>query len=74
MNFSDLLNKAESVLSGEPARVIGYGGAVIIYLVAKASGQIADQTPEQALLSAGEAITMIVTVIESIRHFVTPAN
>jgi hypothetical protein len=68
--LNGLLDKAESILQGEPARIIGYGAAVAIYLVAKISGSIADQTPEQALVSAGAGITAVIGVIESIRHFV----
>jgi hypothetical protein len=67
---TDILDKADSILHGEPARIIGYGAAVLIYLVAKASGNIADQTPEQALVSAGAGIVSVVSVIETIRHFV----
>ena len=75
MNYQDILDKADSVLKGEPARIIGYGAAVVIYLVAKASGHIADQTPDQALISAGAAITTVVGIIETIRHFVySPAS
>lgn len=70
MNVTDLLDKADSILKGEPARIIGYGAAVLIYLVAKFSGNIADQTPEQALVSAGAGIASVVGVIETIRHFV----
>lgn len=75
MNIADLLDKVDSILKGEPARIIGYGAAVVIYLVAKASGNIADQTPEQALVSATAGIVSVVGVIESIRHFVfSPAS
>lgn len=70
MTVTDILDRADGVLKGEPARIIGYGAAVAIYLVAKASGTIADQTPEQAFISATAAIGTVVGVIESIRHFV----
>lgn len=70
MTFTDVLDRAYSILRGEPARIIGYGAAVAIYLIAKLSGNIADQTPEQALVSATAGITTVVTVIESIRHLV----
>lgn len=65
-----LLDKADSILKGEPARIIGYGAAVVIYLVAKASGNIADQTPEQALVSGVAGVTTLISVVETIRHFV----
>lgn len=74
MTPSDILDKAANILTGEPARAIGYGAALIIYLVAKASGQIADQTPDQALISATAGIASVVGVIESIRHFVYSPN
>lgn len=69
-----VLDKADSILKGEPARIIGYGAAVVIYLVAKASGHIADQTPEQALVSGVAGVTTLIGVIESIRHFVFSPN
>jgi hypothetical protein len=70
MTPTDILDKADSILRGEPARIIGYGAAVVIYLVAKASGHIADQTPEQALVSGVAGVASLVSVIETIRHFV----
>lgn len=70
-----LLDKVEGVLSGEPARAIGYGAAVVIYLVAKASGKIADQSFDQAIISAGAGIGVVVGVIETIRRYVySPAT
>ena len=73
--LTGLLDKVEGILQGEPARAIGYGGAAIIYLVAKAVGAIPDQTPEQALVEAGSAIAVVASFVESIRHFVySPAT
>ncbi len=75
MSAHELLDKAESILKGEPARIIGYGAAVVIYLVAKVSGSIEDQSPEQALVSGTAAIATIITIIESIRRLVySPAS
>lgn len=68
----NLLDEVRDLLSGEPARAIGYGGAAVIYIVAKAVGIIPDQTPEQALVAAGAAIAVVASFVESIRHFVTP--
>jgi hypothetical protein len=72
MNLSDLLTKASELLKGEPARVIGYGGAVIVYLVANFVGAIPDMTIDAALINATAAIATIATVIELIRHLVVP--
>ncbi len=75
MTSNELLDKAEFILKGEPARIIGYGAAVVIYLVAKVSGTIEDQSPEQALVSGTAAIATIITIIESIRRLVySPAS
>jgi hypothetical protein len=82
VNFNDIaaklgavLDKARDLLKGEPARAIGYGTAAVIYLVAMAFDRIPDMSPEEALTSATFAITSIVGVIESIRHFVySPAT
>lgn len=69
-DFTALLDKADSALHGEPARIIGYGAAITIYLVAKLSGHIEDQSPDQALISATAGIAAVVSVIETIRKFV----
>jgi hypothetical protein len=75
MNISAILDKARAMLSGEPARAIGYGAAVVVYLVAKASGAIADVPLDQAVLQTTSAIAVVVSVIESIRRFVySPAS
>lgn len=72
MNLSDLLAKASALLKGEPARVIGYGAAVVVFLVANAVGAIPDMTIDAALINATAAIATIATVIETIRRLVTP--
>ncbi len=70
--MSNILDKAAEVFSGEPARVIGYAGAVILYAVAKFSGTIPDVTVEDALVQAGGYVVIVASTIEAIRHFVTP--
>lgn len=66
----NLTDSVRNILRGEPARAIGYGAAAIIYIAAKASGRIPDQSPEEALTTAAAAITLLAGVVESIRHFV----
>lgn len=73
MNLSDLLAKASDLLKGEPARVIGYGAAVIVYIAAKALNVIPDQSFDQSIALTVSAIALVGTVVESIRHLVTPA-
>lgn len=70
MNITDILDKARALLSGEPARAIGYGAAAIIYFAANAAGAIPDVSAETALVSATAGIATLVGVIESIRRFV----
>lgn len=73
VTINDLLVKVADAASGEPARIIGYGAAVIIYIAAKVSGAIPDQTPDQALALAVGELAVVASVVESIRHYVTPA-
>ncbi len=68
--MANILDTIRDLLAGEPARAIGYGGAAIVYLVAKASGTIPDVTPEEALVQATAAIALAATFTETIRHFV----
>lgn len=67
---SAVLDKARDLLQGETLRAIGYGAGVVIYLVAKAVGSIPDLSFDQAVLQAGAAAAVLVTVIESARRFV----
>lgn len=72
-----LLDKAESMLQGEPARAIGYGAAVVIVgvsLVSNALGftRIPAVDFPTAVTLAGAAVVTLVTVIERIRSLVTP--
>lgn len=69
------LDRIRGLLTSSPARVIGYGAAVVIYLVALAFDRIPDMTFEQALVNTTFAITTLVGVIEAIRHYVfSPAT
>ncbi len=68
--LSEILEQARNLLQGEPLRAITYGGAVVVYIVAKALGSIPDQSLDQALLNAGAAVTIIVSFVESARRFV----
>lgn len=65
-----ILDKVRDLLRGEPARAIGYGAAVVIYLVALAFDRIPDMTLDAALVSATAAIVTVGSVIETIRRFV----
>lgn len=69
-----LLDSARRLLTGEPARVIGYGAAVVIYLVAKALGSIPDQSFDVAILSATAGAAVVASVVETIRHYVFSPN
>lgn len=62
------------LLQGEPLRAISYGSAVVIYLVARLSGRIEDVSFEDAVLHAGAAAALIVSVTETARRYVTPAG
>jgi len=64
-----LLDAVLALLQGSPVRVIGYGSAILIFLVAKASGRIADVSFADAVSEATVAITLVVSVVEGIRHF-----
>lgn len=69
------LDKARGLLQGETLRAIGYGAGLVIYLVAKASGSIPDLPLDQALLQAGSAAALLVTLIEAARKYVySPAT
>lgn len=72
--MSNILDSIQSLLVGEPARVIGYGAAVVIYIVAKAT-VLPDQTLDQSLALAAGILVSIGSIIEPIRHFVySPAS
>jgi hypothetical protein len=73
---SALLAEVDQLLVGEPARAIGYGSAVVIFLaiqVANAAGvtRFGANIPfEEAVGLAFAAIVTVTTVVESIRRFV----
>jgi len=68
-----VLDKADQLLTTEPARMIGYGAAVVIYLAAKllaSRGIIAEPIDfNQSLVSAVFALGIVVGVVEGIRKF-----
>lgn len=79
MTLRDLLDKVDSLLSGEPARAIGYGAALVIVGVSLASNalgftRIPEVSLEGALAAAAIATTTVVTVIEGIRRSVYSPN
>lgn len=72
---SALLDKVSLLLKSEPARAIGYGAAVVIFLVVRVLNQrgyvqFAPMSFEDSIVAATAAITVIGTVVESIRKFV----
>lgn len=72
--ITDVLDKVQSVLQGEPLRAIGYGAGVVIYFVARASGKIADVPLDQAIVQASGALALLVSVVETARRFVYSPN
>lgn len=69
-----LLNKVANLLTGEPLRAIGYGAAVVIWLVANASGKFADMSFESAIVLSTTAIGTLSGIIETARKFVYSPN
>lgn len=70
-----VLDKIDALLTTEPARMIGYGAAVIVFLVVQAVGIIRPGLLPQvsfdtAVSDAFAAIALLVLVVESIRRFV----
>lgn len=73
---SDIIDKADGLLKGEPARAIGYGSALVIVGVVAVANQLGitrfggniDLVTAVGLASA--AIVTVTGVIESIRRFV----
>lgn len=69
-----ILDTIRALLTREPARLIGYGSAGVIYLAARF---LADKgyldvpmTFDQSLTAALAAMTTLVIIVESIRRFV----
>lgn len=69
-----VLDKVRDLLKGEPARAIGYGGAVVVYLVAAAFGRIPDVTFDQAVTMAVTALAIVASFVETIRRYVYSPN
>ena len=72
---NSIIDSAQALAKGETALVIGNGAAVIIYLVAKFSGTIPDQTFAEALTQAVAGLAVANAVLVTIRQFVySPAT
>lgn len=77
---SAILDKADQLLTTEPARLIGYGAAVVIFLAVQGLGYVKPGllpplSFEAAIGDAFAAITTLVILVESIRRFVySPAT
>lgn len=70
---SAFLDKVDLLLQTEPARAIGYGAAVVVFLVAQvlsARGYLPPMTFDQSVTLALSALATLVVLVESIRHFV----
>lgn len=69
-----ILDKADQLLTTEPARMIGYGAAIVVYLVARLLTEThvlnLPLTFDQSLTSAVAALATVVILVESIRRFV----
>ena len=69
-----LVGQVADLLQGEPVLVIGNGAAVVVYIVARVSGAIPDQSWDQALGDAAKAIAVVNAALLAIRQYVTPAS
>lgn len=69
-----VLDAAVDTLQGEPLRAIAYGAAVVIYLVARLTGRIEDVSFADAVIHAGAAAALLVSVVETARRYVSPAG
>lgn len=72
---SKVLAKMDQLLTTEPARVIGYGAAVVVFLAVQGisyfkPGVLPAVTFDEAIGMAFAAISTLVILIESIRRFV----
>ena len=70
-----VLDKTDQLLTTEPARLIGYGAAVVVVITAQVLGHIKPGLLPQvgfneALGLSLSAIAALVTIVESIRRFV----
>ena len=69
MNLKAILAALQGLLTGEPARVIGYAAGLIVYLVARFTA-LPDIPVDQAMAGTAAYVVIVGTVVESIRHFV----
>ena len=70
-----VLDRADRLLTSEPARMIGYGAAVVVYLVVRALGELKPGLIPamgfgESVGVAFSALATVVILIESIRRFV----
>ena len=73
--ISAILDKVSSLLQSEPARLIGYGSAVVIYfaanyLASKGIGVFVPMTVEESITASVAGLAILVGIVESIRRFV----
>lgn len=69
-----LLDAATRLLQGEPLRAIGYGAAVVIFIVTNASGRFEDVPFDTAITLATTATATLIGIIETARRFVYSPN
>lgn len=71
---SAILAKVSKLLETEPARAIGYGAAVVVYLAARVLSERGyvqfNLSFEDSIIAAAAALTLVAGVVESIRRFV----
>lgn len=75
-----LLDSADTLLTGEPARAIGYGAAIVVVGVVAISNALGysrfgsglDLTTAVGLTTT--AVATVVGLVESIRHYVFSSN
>lgn len=70
-----ILDKADQLLTSEPARMIGYGAAVVVYLAVRVIGELKPGLVpnvgfDEAVGLAFTALASVVILVESIRRFV----
>ena len=78
-DIASLLERADHLLTGEPARLIGYGATAVVcgvVLISNALGftKFGSVDPVTAFGVVTAALTTVVTVIESIRRSVYSPN
>jgi hypothetical protein len=77
---TDILDKVKNALTGETARFIGYGAAIVLVgLVAVLNALGVTRFGEglsltDALIGTTAAVTTVAGLVESIRHYVFSAN